>query len=291
MKYIKGNTISLIISIFIISGCSTTKLADQGKVTPDQFYAKRNFETAKSLIVIPCELDGQAKNFLFDTGAQVSAVQRDSIFGDIIQVRGASNRTVENGSETIKSFKIGDVDFVNTFATNENMIGLKEKIPNFGGVLGRSIINKANWLINYPNKTIEISNRELANESFTAISLDKSVDAPYTTIEIDRRQYKAIIDLGSTSTFNVPAETELAKQLLLKYNFQQNKRERYTLGGVEVITEQVGRVPKMKIGDLEFTDVEVNINQSSQTRVGMPLFENCMIYIDNTNRKYSIMKM
>lgn len=65
MKYIKGNIILFIISIIFISGCSTTKLADKGEVIPAHFYVKTNFETAKSLIVIPCKLEGQAKNFLF----------------------------------------------------------------------------------------------------------------------------------------------------------------------------------------------------------------------------------
>ena len=262
----------------------------RGSVKPNNFYFKTNFSTAKSLIVFPCELNGETKNFLFDTGAQVTTVQRDSIFGDIIKVRGASNRTVENGSETIRSFKIGEVEFINTFATNENMSGLKEKIPNFGGILGRSIINKANWLIDYPNKTIEISNKELSNESFSDISIDKSVDAPYTNIEIDGKHYRAIIDLGSSSTFNVPNETELANQLLNKYEFVQNERERYTVGGMQVISEQIVVVPKMTIGDLEFKDVEVNLNKSSQIRIGIGLFKNCMVYIDNTNRKYGLKK-
>ena len=263
---------------------------ERGSVKPGDFYVKTNFSTAKSLIVFPCELNGETKNFLFDTGAQVTTVQRDSIFGDIIKVRGASNRTVENGSETIGSFKIGEVEFINTFATNENMTELKEKIPNFGGILGRSIINKANWLIDYPNKTIEISNRELANESFSDISIDKSADAPYTNIEIDGIHYRAIIDLGSSSTFNVPHETELANQLLHKYDFVQNERERYTVGGMQMITEQIVVVPKMTIGNLEFTNVEVNLNQSSQIRIGMSLFKDCMVYIDNTNRKYGLLK-
>jgi hypothetical protein len=116
------------------------------------------------------------------------------------------------------------------------------------------------------------------------------VNAPHATLEIDRTRYKAIIDLGSTSTFNVPQETELAKQLLLKYDFKQNKRERYTVGGMQMIMEQIGIVPKMKIGDLELTNVEVSINQSSQTRIGMGLFKNYIIYIDNTNRKYRVLK-
>ncbi|GJM33585.1 MAG: hypothetical protein DHS20C18_25860 [Saprospiraceae bacterium] len=242
-------------------------------------------------MVIPCELDGESKNFIFDTGAQVTGVQRDSIFGKIITVRGGTNRTVENGSETIKSFKISGVDFINTFATNENMIDLKEKIPNFGGVLGRTVIDKANWLIDYPNKIIELSDKELADDSFIDIPLIQSSKTPYTFIEIGNKKHKAIIDLGSTSVFNVPEDTELAKELLNKYEFVENTRERYTVGGTQTITELIGTVPLMNIGTSVFKNIRVNINQSSQIRLGMAFFENYVIYIDNSNHRLRIKEM
>ena len=231
MKIVQFDHILLLL-LLIVTSCSSPNLINQGEVKSSNFYTKTKFITAKSLIIIPCKIDGQTRNFLFDTGATVSTVQRDSIIGKLIKVRGASNRIVENGSEIIKSFKIGDVDFINTFATNENFVTLKDSILNFGGVLGRSILNKANWLIDYPNKTLEISNRDLSNDSFTDIFLDNSTGAPYTFVEINKKKHRAIIDLGSTSIFNVPKETELAKQLLQTYDFKENKRERYTVGGL-----------------------------------------------------------
>jgi hypothetical protein len=236
-------------------------------------------------------MDGEVKNFLFDTGATVTTVQRDSIMGDIVEVRGASNRVVENGSETIESLKFGDVDFVGTFATNENMIELNEKILNFGGVLGRTIINKANWLINYPERKVEISTRDLSDDSYLDIILDPSSSAPIATVEVDGMNYESIIDLGSTSVFNVPKDTELASQLLEKYEFEESERERYTVGGTQKITELIGVIPSVKFGELEFNDVLVNINQSSQIRVGMSMFTECLIYIDNDNDRYRINKL
>lgn len=288
--------IQTILALLIISGiilflpsCSSPqKMAKKGKVIPKDFYAKTSFTTAKTLAVLPCTIDGVRKNFLFDTGAQVNTVQRDSLIGKTVAVRGASNRVVENGTEIVKSFKIGDVEFRNTFATNENIIGLKDKIPNFGGVLGYSIIGKANWLIDYPNKTVEISNRDLSDDSFMDIKLDKSTAAPYTYINVGGKAYKVILDLGSTSILNVQAGSELAKYLLANYAFQEKERERYTVGGMETITEQIGYLPKLKIGSLAFENIRVNISISSQSRLGMSFFTDYIIYIDNDNRRYRI---
>jgi hypothetical protein len=274
--------------LILFIGCSTGSRFTQGMVNPAEFYTKTTFDPARSLVVLTCELDGVSKNFIFDTGAQVSAIQRDSISGDIVTVRGGSNRTVENGTETVKSLMIGEVEFVNTFATNENMVYLKEEIPNYGGVLGRTIIDKANWLIDYPNRTVELSNRELSDESYTDIPLTKSSDTPYTYVEIDNKRHRSIIDLGSISIFNVPDSTELAKELLNSYEFVEISRERYTVGGVQTITEQIGTIPSLKIGATEFRNVTVNINQSSQIRLGIRFFKDYMIYIDNLNRRFRI---
>jgi hypothetical protein len=257
----KSWTPFLFLIVFI--SCSTGSRFTQGRVNPAEFYAKTTFFTAKSLMILTCELDGVSKNFIFDTGAQVSAIQRDSISGDVITVRGGSNRTVENGSETVKSLKIDGVEFVNTFATNENMAYLEEKIPNYGGVLRRTIIDKSNWLIDYPNRTIELSNKKLSDESYTDIPLIKSSDTPYMLVEINNAKYRSIIDLGSISIFNVPEDTELAGELLNKYQFVENSRERYTVGGIETITERIGTVPLLKLGATEFRNVTVNINLSS----------------------------
>ncbi len=277
--------------LIICFSCSTVSPFTQGNANPENFHSIITFTTAKSLIIIPCKLNGDLKNFIFDTGAQVTTIQRDSIFGEIITVRGGSNRTQENGSETLKSLKIGNVDFINTFATNGNEVYLKKKIPNYGGTLGRTIIDKANWLINYPNKTIEISDKDLIDESYSNLPLVKSSSTPYTIVEIDNKEYRAIIDLGSTSIFNVPQDTELAKELLKKYVFVENKRERYTVGGNQTITELIGTVPLLTIGNINFKNVVVNINQSSQIRLGMAFFKDYLIYIDNSNHSFAIKKV
>lgn len=274
--------------LFVCFGCTANKQLTQGSVEPKEFNAKVSFTTAKSLVLIPCEIEGNTKNFIFDTGAQVTTIQRDSIFGEIITVRGGSNRTLENGSETVASLKIGEVDFINTFATNENEVELSKRISNYGGILGRTVIDKANWLINYPEKTIELSNENICTDGFTDIPLLESSTTPYTFVEIDGVSYQAILDLGSTSVFNVPEDAELAKLLLSKYNFEKNTRERYTVGGTQNVTELIGSVPAMSIGDLTFTDVRVNINQSSQIRLGMPFFAAYEICIDNENHRYRI---
>lgn len=61
-----------------------------------------------------------------------------------------------------------------------------------------------------------------------------------------------IIDLGSSFEFNLPEGSKLAKQLLQEYNIKNNERERYTIGGIQTIVEQIGIIPLIKIEGIEF---------------------------------------
>ena len=194
------------------------------------------------------------------------------------------------GNEIIASLKIGAIDFRNTVALNGDMKGLKEQIPNFGGLIGQPIIKKANWLIDYPNKIVKISNKNLVDNSFETIQIKREGGAPYTSISIDGIEYKVVVDFGSSSEFNLPKESKLAKQLLRQYDFTDNERDRYTLGGLQKIKEKVGTVPLIKLGNIDFKNVKTSVNVSSQPRIGIGFFKDCKIYIDNSDHSYKIKK-
>lgn len=288
MKNLKPLLFGLILLLTL--SCSVTKNQNRGNVIPANFEYQTEFTTVKSVIILPFEINGVSKNFLFDTGADYSLIQRDSVIGKTGEYKGASKRKMKLGNEIIESLKIGDIDFRKTIALNGDMKGLKEQIPNFGGIIGQPIIKKANWLIDYPNKSVHVSNKNLVNASFRTIKTKFEDGSHYTYISINGIEYKVIIDFGSSSEFNLPKETKLAKQLLQQYDFDDNERDRYTLGGLQNIKEKVGIIPLIKIGDMEFRDVSTTINISSQPRIGIGFFKDCEIFIDNLDNSYKIKK-
>ena len=288
MKNLKQLLFGLI--LFLSFSCSITKNQKKGTVQPQNFNFETEFTTAKSVIILPFEIDGISKNFLFDTGADFSLIQRDSTTGRTGNYDGASKRKMKLGTEYVKSMKIGDIEFKNTFAGNGNFEGLKEHISNFGGIIGQPIINKANWLIDYPNKTLRISSENLVDNTFQSIQIKREHGAPYTIISINGIEQKVIIDFGSSSEFNLPKESKLAQQLLEQYYFDDNERDRYTLGGIQTIKEKVGIVPLIKLGNMEFKNVNTTVNISRQPRIGIGFFKDCEIYIDNLDNSYYIKK-
>lgn len=277
-------------SLFFI-GCSVTQLQNKGKVSPKNFSHEITFDTLKSLMILPFELDGVTKNFLFDTGADFSLIQREATLGKVKKYGGASKRKMALGNEIVSSLKLGEVEFKNTKALNGDMVGLKEEVPNFGGLIGQPIINKANWLIDNVALQLVLSDKNLVDNSFHTVEIKREGGSPYTYIILGGKRYKAIVDLGSSSEFNLPKETDLAKELVSLYGFKDHERRRYTLGGLDTIIEKKGIVPMIKLGDLEFENVTTTVNTSSNLRLGMAFFKDCQLFIDNNNGVYKIKKI
>jgi hypothetical protein len=278
---------TLLALLFLFYGCSVKRIQKKGDVQPSSFHSKLTFETHKTLIVLKANINGETKNLIFDTGADLSLIQRDSLIGNTSKFSGASKRKMKLGNEIVPLIEIGEAKFLNTYALNGNMVGLKEKIPNFGGLIGQSIISKANWLIDYPNNVIEISNKTLIDTSYTKINISTKDGAPYTSIEMNGKKYKVIIDFGSSSSINLPENSEFATDVIKHVSLTQNTRDRYTLGGLQTVTEKVGIIPTIILGDFVFKDVPVNLNISSQPRIGVSFFRDYHIYIDNSEGEHT----
>ncbi len=280
--------IILILVLATTSACTYRGFQKKGSVETPEFYYSSGFTTMKSLLLIPVEIDGETRNFLFDTGAGATVVQREVLKGNTTKVGGASNRKMTFGKEYVASMKIGKVNFKNTFAWNGDLEGLKEQIPNFGGLIGQPIIAKANWLINYPDSILTISNKHLADDGFQSITINRSGGAPYVDIMILGKKYEAIIDLGSSSGLSVPEDSKLAKVIVSNIELVESKKEIYTIGGLKMTKKKEGVLPLVKLGKLDFTDVPVNVKHTSQIRLGNVFFNKHVLYIDNINKDYKI---
>lgn len=289
--------INFLVIILVISlpfgSCSSTKklerMYNKGSVSITGYKTTVSFTTERGIVILPVEINGQTKNFLFDTGASGTVLQ-NKVFGATLEIGGASNRKVKMSYENVPLIKIGGASFEETFALNNELHGLEERVDNFGGIIGQPIISRANWLIDYPNKKMTISTANVADCSFQTIPIVREDSAPYITITIDGSDYKCVIDLGSSSTLSVPEDSQLAQHLESKYEFKTNERDVWTIGGEKTDKEKIGLLPRLHIGNTVFDEVEMNIKKTSQLRVGMLFFKDYQVYIDNTDGNYKIKK-
>lgn len=243
------------------------------------------------MISLPVGVDGETRNFLLDTGAQLSLLQSDATKGKRMSVSGASKRKVWLYRNKIPSMRIGEVNFKKVNVLSGDFTGLKEQIPNFGGLIGQSILNKSNWKIDYPNKVLEVSDKPFLIDSLKTIPIYRSGGSPHTDISIAGKTYRAIIDLGSSAKgLNVPDDHPLAQRLMDKFSFEGNEREIYSMGGLQEVKEQVGTLPFLYLSGVVFKDVPVDIRNSSDLRIGMNFFKDCVLVIDNDAGVYRLKK-
>ncbi len=236
---------------FLGSCASVTSLQKKGSVVPKSFRHSITFKTYKSVIFFPVEVNGISKNFLFDTGAQLSLIQDEKASGKKITAVGTTQQKVILTKETTESLKIGEVDFVQSTSMLGDFQGLKEQIPNFGGIIGQSVINKASWKIDYPNKSLELSNEDLSDESFTTLKIVRKNGSPYALITIEGQTYTCLIDSGaSTPGISIPLDHPLGKKLLDKYSFKDTTRETYALGGSQKFEVKKGTDPSVQLGGI-----------------------------------------
>ena len=234
------------------------------------------------------KVNGTNRNFLFDTGAQLTILQQDSLTGKSSTMTGANDRKVKMGREAVALLQLGEVNFTNTHAVNAPLQGLKDSVANFGGLIGQPIINKANWLIDYRNKTVQLANYNLADAGFQSLKIQRKEGSPYTQLTISGKQYRTLLDMGSSGELTVPAGSKLATELLAIYDFEEQVKDSYTLGGWQKVKQQVATISSVKLGEVEFSHVEVKIKPTNKMKVGILLFKNHLLYIDNTAGNYKI---
>ncbi len=277
---------SYVLFMVLMSNCSITKNQTKGKVLSEVFDTTINFSMENRLVEFPVLVNGESRKMIFDTGADFSLIAREQSTGKITTIHGAMGKTVDLGKEIVPKIQIGDVEFLNTLALNGKLEGIEQKIKNFGGLIGQPIIAKANWLFDFKNKKLQISNQNVVGPNFQVLPITRVKGRPYVDLVILGETYKVIIDLGSSSNLSIPKHSPLALEIEKKYEMQTSEEDIFSLGGIQRIEQKKGTIPEVSIGNILFENVETTIQETSQIRVGINFFRSGLLYIDNTNQQY-----
>ncbi len=273
-----------------MSACSVTKLQKAGTTNLDSFRVEAPFTMESDLIEIKAKVNGETRYMIFDTGADLSLITQDKATGKITEVEGAGNKSIKLGRDKVHSINIGELAFENTYAVNGKLQGVEQKMKNFGGIIGQPIIAKANWLFDFNEKVFIVSNQSLDQADFESINITRENGRPYATVTVEGTKYKAILDMGSTSTLSIPDNHPLAEILLQKLAFTKTKDQVFTITGLSEVTKQSATLPALQLANHHMTNLDVTILKSSQLRIGLNMFKNYDLLIDNDQQAYKIRK-
>ncbi|MGS2727135.1 retropepsin-like aspartic protease [Psychroserpens sp. BH13MA-6] len=164
--------LKITILLTLIVSCSPLKrlkTVTQGKVEQKHYLEEIPFHYDYSSIIIEVMIDGQAYNFMFDTGNDLTSIDNELISKINTKSNNVSNeisdaRNIKSNNEyiSIDNIKIGNIQFKNIGAQIfdhspfEQVFSCGNKIS---GIIGSNLMRKAMWQIDYKNKVIRFTDR------------------------------------------------------------------------------------------------------------------------------------
>lgn len=179
--------------------------SNAGSVEPVQFLTETRFEFQQNHIYLKARINGVEGKFIFDNGFTVTGLDDDFAARCGIQTSADSSITLADANETEAQGRIGtaqdlqieDIHFKNTRIAIIDTDGLPS-CHQVDGFIGSSVINKANWKIDFDKKTLQFSSRPF---------IDQGLRCAYTVSRSNRHfiefRYEGVpfwvhIDLGSS---------------------------------------------------------------------------------------------
>jgi len=272
----------LILVGITLQACITQK-QNQGSINPVNGDSSIDFITQRGVIVIPVLFEDKQMNFLFDNGDDLTTINRKTQKGKTTKISTSSGESAKLGQEKVASLKIGNFDFQKINARNQNLDFIEKDVPNLGGLIGQSVISKANWLIDFSKNKMIISTSPLRPNVLDIIEL-KNMREPKIKLTYNGVEYTAFVDLGSSTALSVTQDSPLAIALRKQFEFKKNIREVATAGGLRTLHENIGVVSDLKIGSVKFDEIQTSIRETSSqsVRIGASFFKDKTLIISNS---------
>jgi len=176
----------------ILSAFKIQKAKQNEHIGTSQFYLELPFDMVNGLIVIPINISGTKRNFIFDTGAHTIIDQ--SLLSQIShQALGRTKTFDSNGQKKflqtiqIDELHVGQVPFYNIVATTTDLQLLSNlNCLNISGIMGINLMNKGVWQIDYSKRLIVFADQPnlLPSSSMADTILFQSDIYGYPTLSI-----------------------------------------------------------------------------------------------------------
>ncbi len=277
-------------------GCITVADFDKGKlIANSDAIVEMPFQLENGLIVIEAEVNGIKGKFLFDNGFSLSAVNQQFAGKAGIQFKSKSRLTDANSRSvtiplaTVDMVRLGHLDFVQTgfYQINTNLFFPCTPID---GIIGASIINKANWEIDFGQKILRVSSQVFNNSGIKLNVSFNDNNTSFTTFLINGDSpVKCKIDFGKNSALSLryddvisfmkgtPVEKFTGARALSAHGLGQTETFYITASPFQI---------KHKDNQLPSSRATITQNQKYSGYVGIEYFKDFLVTINSTEKKY-----
>lgn len=278
-------------------GSSISRMVHKSDIISKNFKAEEEFNFDKTLIVIQVVLKGKEYEFIFDTGAAISVLSQDAANALNIEEQGASYINDSQGNK--QKLGLGNLDTVNIAGVLFKDIAVSiidwpenSAIECIGkdGLIGNNLIRHCNWLIDYENKKLILSDSHLGDDDFIEVPMKYGKSRPRLDIQINSKNLKnVLLDLGSGGGLDI--SKSLANELNLTSDKYQNV---FTLDGSSqgLFGNKVDSVLTLKIDSLGFGhgkyplyNSSLDIESKNGAKIGNRILKKSLVLLDYKNNR------
>jgi Aspartyl protease len=204
--------IQLIFSVQIVY-CQTESFDfknNGGKIINQDFSIKIPFKiNAVGLIVIPISIKDTVVDFIFDTAAGASAI--DKKFYDKFNGNTVGKDDVKDSNGVLNTLNVVEYDTCRIgdlalFKMPFTLTDMTRVVQNASGMLGANIINKLNWFVDYDALIITITDKTLKKEGIiTKVNINYNENnIPFAALKVGSELIENIkFDFGSNGGIDV----------------------------------------------------------------------------------------
>jgi hypothetical protein len=293
MKKIKTYILFILISLFSINSNAQAKemleWLTQGEVKNESYNSEIPFRYVDGYIFLDIIQNNKTYNFLFDTGAEVTAIEKSIINEFEFIPHGTSTVSgpvITDGDVNtviIPRIIVSDVEFINTGAVPFDFGFAKKKFcDKVDGIIGSNLLKKAKWQIDYKKKVIRLSNdiEKLISEipKYT-LTIKLPIKGWGTeTVEIDIDGYISEFDFDTGNG----REKMVLKATSIKNFIGNNKHTIIQYGFSKSALDYRFIANNVTIGDLQLNNQNISLQREVKNLqlLGNRFFENYIVTID-----------
>ncbi|WP_299215493.1 retroviral-like aspartic protease family protein [uncultured Aquimarina sp.] len=292
------NKIIFLFFTLILASCSSSKiitLATQGELSQKVFNEEIPIYYLGKHIFIEVKINRKVYTFLFDTGYDISTIDK-SLIEEITFTPLRKQTTTGSSFEDVKlqygflsSLDIGGVEFKNFGIGLQDLSNVKSPFSDgrkIYGIIGTNILRKAFWQIDYQIQIVRFSNI-IENFQFTSDAFQINMK-PKTSSNWGLNRIKVtvhgltdnfVFDTGSFGSFSVNYDymerlKKEQKPLKAKINNDNSEKPKYI-------------IDQLKVDSLELENQELLVEKDIDLLIGNDFFDDYIVTIDwNANKLY-----
>lgn len=298
MTIFKTRIVLILIALFSINSyAQNDKLlewANQGTVKNENYNSEIPFRYVNGYIFIDIIQNDKKYNFLFDSGAEATLIDKSIIHKFEFEPFSTSNISgplIKNGDVstiTLSAIKVSEIEFLDIGAVAFDLQVFKSKFcEKLDGVIGSTLLKKAKWQIDYENKVIRLSDN-ISNLISEKPKYELTTNIPEKgwgteTIELN-------ID-GYTSQFNF--DTGNGRSKIVSHpnkikDFTTNNNNLITEYGFKKSTTDYKFIAKnLTLGNITLNNQTISLENEVGNRqlLGNRFFESFIVTIDWENHQ------